>query len=55
MDILKKTLKMFLELLLCHVCTIHEDEALVLDAYDENITLESLSCEEVPMLMTQAT
>ena len=26
----------------------HEDEALALDAYDENITLGSLSCEEVP-------
>ena len=48
MDILKKTLKMFLELLLCHVCTMHEDEALALDAYNENLTLGSLSCEEVP-------
>ena len=26
----------------------HEDEALALDAHDENLTLGSLSCEEVP-------
>ena len=49
MDILKKTLKMFLELLLCHVCTMHEGEAvaLSLDAYDEKLTFGALICEEV--------
>ena len=51
MDMLKKTLKIFLELLLCHVYTMHEDVALALalalDAYDENLTLGALICEEV--------
>ena len=55
MDILKKTLKMFLELLLCHVCTMHEDEALALalDAYDENLTLGSLNKSLEPFWFVQ--